>query len=505
MHYLASFYKNKAEHLQERVNFLKSLLIEKNIYFFVEQGGIENWTLEDIDRWIDLNAGVPDKTGNRPPMTPEDRESMRNILRKKIAKAKAEMASRGGEQSSSSREEELRRENARRHAEAAQAAQAEQDRARRQAEADERWRQKANQASAEEAARRSGAGAQASSGPQTSAGETPRTGKDPFEEFAERVRQGYREAYQSGADEQRRRYAARDAEFDEFNRQQEARWAESDERIRADEEARKFSNRAKKAASGAWEATKTTVAKETSTPTIDALGRYAQRVARDPSGTIGGAAKSAWETISSAAGYAAKNPAKAAASSLKNVAKFGVLGLGPLVAGHYAGKAADTAMEKMGFERNEAEDSIKVAGADFGIPFSDKPSARSSVSSAADWAAMNTGFQVASNLSRGAPLLAGAGSAGVAGAAAGFVAPAVAYGSYKVGKKIGEKTGLHDWLAGKIQGSPNSAGYTRRRDYPSVAELQAQTLFNARKDKNFKEREAARARYSAIENQLNND
>lgn len=463
MHYLTNYYKNHCEQLQERVNFLKSLLIEKNIYFFVEDAGIEDWTLEDIDKWIDSNVDtVPDKSGNKTPITPEVREEWRNVFRKRIEKEKA---ARGPQ--SSSREEEMRRENARRHAEAAQA---EQDRARRQAEADERWRQRANQASAEEAARRSGAGAQASSGPQTGAGERPGSGQDPFEEFVERVRQGYRQAYQAGAESAQRRQAEADAAYKKWEQEQHARDAAADERIRAEEEAGKFSNRAKKAASGAWEAVKPAIYQEMDAPTFAAMGRYAQQMFQKPGET----AKAAASGLGSVAAQTVKHPVK----TTGKVA--GTVGI-PLLAGIAAETAADKAMGWLGFERNKPENERNFATQ----IFSERPSARSMASYSAAFAATDATAQALANaralmntsIASKPGLSTGVGRQALRGAFAGPLAQLTGYVAYKGGEALGKALGLHDDMDEKqaVALGQHAPGTQRLGNYPTVAQLQAQS------------------------------
>lgn len=74
MDYLTKFYKNKADQLQEEVNYLINLLNEDN------RGGIGGWSDADIENWIDeTNKAMGDT------MSPEHK----NTLREKIKKARA--------------------------------------------------------------------------------------------------------------------------------------------------------------------------------------------------------------------------------------------------------------------------------------------------------------------------------------------------------------------------------------------------------------------------------
>lgn len=445
MHYLASFYKNKAEQLQERVNFLKSLLIE---------GGTDeaaDWSDKQIDDFIDYSRGGADK------VSPEDREQLRELLRRRRDRARAargqraqEPGSSTGSSQSSSREEEMRRENARRQAEAAQA---QQDRERRQAEADERQRQRANQASedanrqrqAEEAARRQA------------------------EEAARRS------AYEQGRSDESRSW--QDAE-ERIRREQ----ADFEARVAAEEEAGKFSNRAKKAASGAWEAAKAATDAEMATPTFSAMGRYAQQMFQKPGET----ARAAASGIGSAAAYSVKHPLKTTGNVVGTVANIGV----PLVAGIGAEAVSDKAMEMMGFERNQPENERN----DLTKIFSEKPSARSLVNYSTMFGATDATAQAMANaramMNTSIPsfqkpgLMSGTGRQALRGGIAGALAHLTGHVFYKAGEALGQKLGLHDNLGEKeaVAAGQHAPGMQRLGNYPTVAQLQAQSRKQAEEE-----------------------
>lgn len=444
MNYLATFYKNKTEQLQERLNYLIALLTE----------GVEDMTPDEIERWLDGNTNNPDQ-----------RSKMKDLIYRKRARKGGGSADQSGQQSSgssqgSSREEEMRRENARRQAEAAQQ---EQDRARRQAEADERQRQRANsssesarqQANAEEAARRAAGGA----GPQ--AGEQSGS----YSQWEQEQERRWREA---GAQAERDRSRAREEQWAREEQEQQRRWAEADERIRAEEEAGKFSNRAKAKARSAWQTVRPAVERETSTPTFDAMGRYAQQMFTKPGET----AKAAGSAVAGAATYAFKHPIKTTGGILKAGANIGV----PMATGLVAHEISDKAMEMMGFERNAPENDRNMLTQ----IVSEKPSTRSVVSSAASWAAMDAYFKMMQQFSKGgfkalAPRAA-AGAAGV-GAATGVAVPVVAYGGYKVGEALAKSLGLQDDMDEKqaVALGQHAPGSQRLGNYPTVTQLQAQT------------------------------
>ena len=433
MHYLASFYKNKAEQLQERVNFLITLLSE----------GVEDMSPDDIEKWLDGNTNNPDQ-----------RSKMRDLIYRKRAR---KYGREGGEQpgqstgssESSSREEEMRRENARRQAEAAQA---QQDRERRQAEADERQRQRANQASeaanqqrqAEEAARRQA------------------------EEAARRS------AYEQGRSDESRSW--QDTE-ERIRREQ----ADFEARVAAEEEAGKFSNRAKKAASGAWEAAKAATDAEMATPTFSAMGRYAQKMFQKPGET----AKAATSGIGSAAAYSVKHPLKTTGNVVGTVANIGI----PLAAGIGAEAVSDKAMEMMGFERNQPENERNTLTQ----IFSEKPSARSLVNYSTMFGATDATAQAMANaramMNKSIPsaqkpgLMSGTGRQALRGGVAGALAQLTGHVFYKAGEALGQKLGLHDNLGAKeaVAVGQHAPGQKRLSDYPSVEELQAKSRGEARR------------------------
>jgi chemotaxis protein histidine kinase CheA len=381
MNYLTTFYKKKAEQLQEELNYLLFLL-ESSERFEDKFASMSDW---EFKSYVEANPGAREKA--------EDLRRRGQERRRQSGQTSSE--NRTAEQSA---RDQAEREARRKAAEEAQ--QKAQERAQRQQAADEAERTRANsseeqarqQRQAEEAARR-----RASAAPEPERATTSTVGaakaSEPF-----------------------------------------------------------FSGKA--------------FAKELTTfPTGEAIGRGLS----EPISTAKSATQTAWQKVASAAEYAAKNPAKAAFDATKGAGKFALTGVAPIALGMLAGKAADTGMEAMGFKHSTPDATVKIGDEEVSVPFSDRPSARSVASSAADWAAMNAGFQVAGNIVTKAPVLAGVGSAGAAGLVAGAAAPAVAYGAYKVGEKIGEKTGFHDWLATKLVGSPNSPA---PKSYPTVKELQ---------------------------------
>jgi hypothetical protein len=177
-------------------------------------------------------------------------------------------------------------------------------------------------------------------------------------------------------------------------------------------------------------------------------------------------AKKVGETTKKAASYVKAHPVKSAGLAIGGA---GILAA-PLVLGYGVEAAADTGLEAAGMEK--AEDG-------------EMPGAREALSSAAGWGAMEGTSTVLSNILAQRALSAGLGTALGAGAVAGAVAPIVGYGAYRAGEKIGEVTGLHDFLRRQIGTDEVSAtkeaiaaespGFKSTEEYPSLEQIQAQT------------------------------
>jgi hypothetical protein len=430
MNYLTTFYKKKAEQLQEELNYLLFLL-ESSERFEDKFASMSDW---EFNTYVEQNPGAREKV--------EDLRRRGQERRRQSGQTSSE--NRTAEQSASDQAE---REARRKAAEEAQ--QKAQERAQRQQAADEAERTRAN--SSEEQTRQ-----------------------------------------QRQAEEAARRRAST---------------APEPERAAPEPEKATTSTAGAAKASEPFFSGKAFARELTTFPTAEAIGRGLS----EPISTAKSATQTAWQKVASAAEYAAKNPAKAAFDATKGLGKFAATGVAPIALGMLAGKATDTGMEAMGFKHSTPDTTVKIGDEEVSVPFSDRPSTRSVASSAADWAAMNAGFQVAGNIVTKAPVLAGVGSAGAAGLVAGAAAPAVAYGAYKVGEKIGEKTGFHDWLASKLVGSPNSPA---PKSYPTVKELQDKQIddiFKGDIDEIMKRsgehsvRYRARQRYRAWDAPLPND
>jgi hypothetical protein len=177
-------------------------------------------------------------------------------------------------------------------------------------------------------------------------------------------------------------------------------------------------------------------------------------------------AKKVGETAQKAVSYVRKHPVKSTGIAIGGAAALGT----PLLVGMGAENLADTGLGALGMEKAEA---------------GEMPGAREAIASGAGWAAMEGTSAVAANLLAKRALTAGLGTALGSGAAAGLLAPAVGYGAYKAGEKIGEVTGLHDYLRKQMGTDEDSVtrdyikdlhpGHKSLEQYPALSAIQAQT------------------------------
>lgn len=208
---------------------------------------------------------------------------------------------------------------------------------------------------------------------------------------------------------------------------------------------------------------------------IDPVGKWAKRAASPIKTT-----KAAAEKTTEVAKSVAKGTKDVAAGTVKTakglvttpsteipelLAKGAEVGkkvasvAGPLAVGYWTAEGAEE-LADIGLKASGVEDPLTKAAVKGGVGFGAFSGAATTTSALLSGQAL--GAATTSGLAAAAP-------AAVAGAAL----PVVAYGAYKAGEAIGEKTGLHDYLAKQLSGQAESEKPVTK--FPTVAELQAKS------------------------------